>query len=71
MSSRASGRFRLNVFQQRDAVGAVFRSIPFEILSLDELGMPRSVRQFADLPRGPGPGDRADRDRANRRPWPR
>ncbi len=46
------GRFRLNVFQQRDAVGAVFRSIPFEILSLDQLGMPRSVRQFADLPRG-------------------
>ena len=46
------GRFRLNVFQQRDAVGAVFRSIPFEILSLEQLGMPRSVRQFADLPRG-------------------
>jgi twitching motility protein PilT len=46
------GRFRLNVFQQRDSVGAVFRSIPFEILSLDQLGMPKSVRQFADLPRG-------------------
>jgi twitching motility protein PilT len=46
------GRFRLNVFQQRDAVGAVFRSIPFDILSLEQLGMPRSVRQFADLPRG-------------------
>ncbi len=46
------GRFRLNVFQQRDSVAAVFRSIPFEILSLDQLGMPRSVRQFADLPRG-------------------
>ena len=35
------GRFRLNVFQQRDSVGAVFRSIPFEILSLEQLGMPR------------------------------
>jgi twitching motility protein PilT len=46
------GRFRLNVFQQRDSVGAVFRSIPFDILSLDQLGMPKSVRQFADLPRG-------------------
>jgi len=46
------GRFRVNVFQQRDAVGAVFRAIPFEILSLDQLGMPGSVRQFAELPRG-------------------
>ena len=46
------GRFRLNVFQQRDAVGAVFRAIPFEIVSLDDLGLPPTVRQFADLPRG-------------------
>ena len=34
------GRFRVNVFQQRDSVGAVFRAIPFEIMSLDELGIP-------------------------------
>ncbi len=46
------GRFRLNVFQQRDSVGAVFRAIPFEILSLQQLGVPASVRQFAELPRG-------------------
>ncbi len=46
------GRFRLNVFQQRDAVGAVFRAIPFDIVSLDDLGLPPTVRQFADLPRG-------------------
>jgi twitching motility protein PilT len=46
------GRFRLNVFQQRDAVGAVFRTIPFEIMSLEQLGLPPAVRQFADLPRG-------------------
>ncbi|HUC15269.1 MAG TPA: PilT/PilU family type 4a pilus ATPase [Acidimicrobiales bacterium] len=46
------GRFRVNVFQQRDSVGAVFRAIPFEIMSLDDLGVPASVRQFADLPRG-------------------
>ncbi len=46
------GRFRMNVFQQRDAVGAVLRSIPFEIRSLEELGMPPSVAQFAELPRG-------------------
>ena len=46
------GRFRLNVFQQRDAVGAVFRAIPFDIVSLEDLGLPAAVRQFADLPRG-------------------
>ncbi len=46
------GRFRLNVFQQRDAVGAVFRAIPFEIMSLEQLGIPLQVRQFAELPRG-------------------
>ena len=41
------GRFRLNVFQQRDSVGAVFRAIPFEILSLDQLGIPN---QYASSP---------------------
>ena len=46
------GRFRLNVFQQRDSVGAVFRSIPFEIKTLEQLGIPSSVAQFAQLPRG-------------------
>ena len=46
------GRFRVNVFQQRDAVGAVFRVIPWEIVPLGELGLPPVVRALADLPRG-------------------
>jgi twitching motility protein PilT len=46
------GRFRVNVFLQRDSVGAVMRTIPFEIVPLDQLGLPASVRQFAELPRG-------------------
>jgi twitching motility protein PilT len=46
------GRFRLNVFQQRDAVGAVLRAIPYEIVPLEKLGLPASVAQFAELPRG-------------------
>jgi twitching motility protein PilT len=45
-------RFRVNVFQQRDAVGAVMRLIPFGIKSVDELGLPRVVSEFADLRRG-------------------
>ena len=46
------GRFRVNIFLQRDSVGAVMRTIPFEIVPLDSLGLPASVKQFADLPRG-------------------
>src|SRR5207248_288404 len=45
-------RFRVNVYFQRDAVGAAFRLIPFEIRSLDDLGMPPQVINFARLPRG-------------------
>ncbi|MBA2624610.1 MAG: PilT/PilU family type 4a pilus ATPase [Acidimicrobiia bacterium] len=47
-----AGRFRLNVFLQRDSVGAVLRAIPYEIKPLEELGMPAGVRQLAELPRG-------------------
>jgi len=45
-------RFRLNVFLQRDAVGAVMRVIPFDIVDFDRLGLPESVKLFAGLPRG-------------------
>ena len=45
-------RFRVNVYQQRDAVGCVMRIIPFEIRSLDALGLPPSVHEFAKLRRG-------------------
>ena len=45
-------RFRVNVYQQRDALGCVMRVIPFEIRSLDALGLPPSVSEFAKLRRG-------------------
>ncbi len=45
-------RFRVNVFQQRDALGSVMRLIPFEIKNLDDLGLPPSVREFAKMRRG-------------------
>jgi twitching motility protein PilT len=45
-------RFRMNVYRQRGAVGAVMRAIPHRIRSLDELGLPQSVEAFAHLPRG-------------------
>jgi twitching motility protein PilT len=46
------GRFRVNVYFQRDALGAAFRMIPFEIKSVEKLGLPRQVEDFARLPRG-------------------
>jgi twitching motility protein PilT len=45
-------RFRVNVFQQRDAIGAVFRVIPFDIKAIDELGLPPVVADLARFPRG-------------------
>lgn len=45
-------RFRVNVFLQRDSVGCVMRVIPYEIVDFDSLGVPPTVRPFAELPRG-------------------
>ncbi len=46
------GRFRVNVFQQKDSVGAVMRAIPFTVVPLEQLGLPPVVRELADHPRG-------------------
>jgi twitching motility protein PilT len=45
-------RYRVNVYRQRDSLGAAFRIIPFEIKPLEQLGVPPSVANFAQLPRG-------------------
>src|SRR6266487_4492512 len=45
-------RFRGNVFNQRGAVGAVFRTIPWEIKGFDALGLPQIVKGLCDKPRG-------------------
>ena len=46
------GRFRMNVYFQRDSIGAAFRAIPTEIMTLQQLGIPPSVGELADLQRG-------------------
>ncbi|MFH1329288.1 MAG: PilT/PilU family type 4a pilus ATPase [Actinomycetota bacterium] len=46
------GRFRVNVYFQRGSVGAALRAIPEQIMSLEELGMPPIVGEFARLSRG-------------------
>jgi twitching motility protein PilT len=45
-------RFRVNIYRQRDSLGAAFRIIPFEIKKLEDLGVPPSVANFAQLARG-------------------
>src|SRR6478752_1943953 len=46
------GRFRVNVFFQRGAVGAAFRLIPHKIRTLEELGLPPVLRKLTEKPRG-------------------
>ena len=45
-------RFRVNAYYQRGAVGAAFRLIPFELTSIDALGLPPAVHDFTRKPRG-------------------
>ena len=45
-------RFRGNCFNQRGAVGAVFRAIPFRVRSLDALNLPAVLRTFCRKARG-------------------
>ncbi|WP_321849379.1 type IV pilus twitching motility protein PilT [Pseudomonas paraveronii] len=46
------GRFRVNVFQQARGIGAVFRSIPAQVQSLESLGLGAVFQRIAQLPRG-------------------
>lgn len=46
------GRFRVNAFHERGNLAAALRLIPTKIRTLEDLGMPKVVSTFADLPRG-------------------
>jgi twitching motility protein PilT len=45
-------RFRGNIFMQRGAVAGAFRTIPFEIRSFQDLGLPEIVNDMVKRPRG-------------------
>ena len=45
-------RFRINLFMDRNGIGAVFRRIPFEIIPADRLGLSVQVLELCDLNRG-------------------
>lgn len=49
---KGMSRFRANLFNQKGAVGAVFRAIPYEIKSFEALGLPPVVHDLCKKPRG-------------------
>jgi twitching motility protein PilT len=46
------GRFRVNAYTQKGTMAAAFRLIPLEIPSIDDLGLPKTVHNFANLKQG-------------------
>jgi twitching motility protein PilT len=46
------GRFRVNVFMQRGTVGIVFRVIPFKIMTIEQLNLPKVLEKIAAEERG-------------------
>ncbi len=51
-------RFRVNAFNQNRGAGAVFRTIPSKVLTLEDLGMGQIFKDICEYPRGIGIGDR-------------
>lgn len=45
-------RYRCNFFQQKNGIGAVFREIPSEIMTCEQLGLPKVISKLASLPKG-------------------
>ncbi len=52
MAIKSVARFRVNVFNQDRGMGAVFRTIPDKILTLEQLGCPESFKEIVNVPRG-------------------
>ncbi len=51
-SLSGQGRFRVNCFQQRGSVGGVLRTIAEEVITFEQLGVPKEMAEVARLPRG-------------------
>jgi twitching motility protein PilT len=45
-------RFRVNAFRQRGTISIALRAIPFQVRTIDDLGLPEVVRRLAEEPRG-------------------
>jgi twitching motility protein PilT len=51
-SFREQNRFRVSIYRQKGLLGIALRLIPRRMMTLDEIGLPESVRQLLFLPRG-------------------
>jgi twitching motility protein PilT len=49
---RNVARFRANVYMQQSCVAGAFRLVPYNIIPLEELGLPQVVTELTDRPRG-------------------
>jgi twitching motility protein PilT len=49
---RGLSRFRVNAFRQRGWVSIACRAIPFQVRTIDDLGLPEVIRKLAEEPRG-------------------
>jgi twitching motility protein PilT len=45
-------RFRVNAFRQRGSISIACRAIPFQVRTIDDLGLPEVIRKLAEEPRG-------------------
>ncbi len=52
MEIPGQARFRVNLFEDREGIAAVFRQIPYEIPSFEQLGLPDTLRSLAQLSKG-------------------
>ena len=50
--STEGGRFRVNVFRKETGIGAAFRSIPTQMPTMEQLGLPPIVRKLCDYHQG-------------------
>ena len=68
--SPACRGFRVNAFRQRGSVSIACRAIPFQVRTIEDLGLPPAIRRLADEQRGscslPVPPARASRRRSRR-----
>ena len=49
---RGMARFRANVYLQQACVAGAFRIVPYQVIPLEELGLPPIVTELCDRPRG-------------------
>jgi twitching motility protein PilT len=49
---RGLSRFRVNAFRQRGSISIACRAIPFQVKTIDELGLPEVIRSLAEEARG-------------------